>query len=204
MPDEVICALELEDLNKGANCGNNMSGVKNVYISLKDNVASFPTLPSNRTSYEDFAELEGNIAMVNGKRFYHIYCSRDMGELKYTTQGTFGGKSMKANLEIYHPGFKARLLGFIASVMNSEVIILARLNNGDIHMLGDADRGAEIGENVEATSGKAVTDNNGATISFVYDTTTSQIYCGTMDNLIGQSSNLDDEGGGGNGGDDDE
>ena len=71
-------------------------------------------------------------------------------------------------------------------------------------MLGDADRGAEIGENVEATSGKAVTDNNGATISFVYDTPTSQIYCGTMDNLIGQSSNLDDEGGGGNGGDDDE
>ena len=24
-------------------------------------------------------------------RFYHIYCSRDMGELKYTTQGTFSG-----------------------------------------------------------------------------------------------------------------
>jgi hypothetical protein len=23
--------------------------------------------------------------------FYHIYCFRDMGELKYTTQGTFGG-----------------------------------------------------------------------------------------------------------------
>ena len=44
--------------------------------------------------------------------------------------------------------------------MDSEVIILARLNNGDIHMLGDADRGAEIGENVEASSGKAVTDNN--------------------------------------------
>ena len=83
-----------------------MSGVKNVYISLKDKVAQFPKLPTNRTSYEDFAVLEGNIVMVNGQRFYHIYCSRDMGELKYTTQGTFGGKSMKANLEIYHPGFK--------------------------------------------------------------------------------------------------
>lgn len=162
MPEEVICALELEDLNKGANCGNNMSGVKNVYISLKDNVASFPTLPSNRTSYEDFAELEGNIVMVNGQRFYHIYCSRDMGELKYTTQGTFGGKSMKANLEIYHPGFKPKLLGFIASVMNSEAIVLARLNNG-------------------------------ATISFVYDTPTAQVYTGEMDSLIGQSTNLDDE-----------
>ena len=76
---------------------------------------------------------------------------------------------MKANLEIFHPGFKPKLLGFIASVMNSETIILARLNNGDVHMLGDNDRGAEIGDSVEATSGKAVTDNNGATLSFVYE-----------------------------------
>ena len=161
MPEEVICALELEDLNKGANCGNNMSGVKNVYISLKDDVASLPKQPSNRNSYEDFAVLEGNITMVNGKRFYHIYCSRDMGELKYTTQGTIGGKSLKANLEIFHPGFKPKLLGFIASVMNSETILLARLNNG-------------------------------ATLNFVYDTPTAQIYTGEMDTLIGQSTDLDE------------
>ncbi|MCR4736567.1 MAG: hypothetical protein K5846_00220 [Bacteroidales bacterium] len=100
---------------------------------------------------------------------------------------------LNANLEIFHPGFKPKLLGFIASVMNSEAIILARLNNGDIHMLRDADRDAEIGDNVEASSGKAVTDNNGATISFVYDTPTAQVYTGEMDSLIGVSTNLDDE-----------
>ena len=77
--------------------------------------------------------------------------------------------------------------------MKSEIIILARLNNGDIHMLGDADRGAEIGENVEASSGKAVTDNTSATVSFVYDTPTAQVYTGVMDSLIGQSTNLDDQ-----------
>ena len=60
-------------------------------------------------------------------------------------------------------------------------------------MLGDADRGAEIGENVEATSGKAVTDNNGATFNFVYDTPTAQIYTGDMDSLIGQSTEIVDE-----------
>ncbi len=100
---------------------------------------------------------------------------------------------MKDNLEIYHPGFKPKLLGFIASVMNSETVILARLNNGNVHMLGDADRGAKIGDNVEASSGKAVTDNNGATLSFVYDTPTAQIYTGDMDSLIGQSTNLDED-----------
>ena len=72
MPEEVICALELEDLNKGANCGNNMSGVKNVYISLKDNVSHFPKLPSNRNSYEDFAVLEGDIVMIGGQRSRHL------------------------------------------------------------------------------------------------------------------------------------
>ena len=60
-------------------------------------------------------------------------------------------------------------------------------------MLGDADRGAEIGENVEASSGKAVTDNNGATVSFVYDTPTAQVYTGVMDSHIDQYTNLDDQ-----------
>jgi len=30
------------------------------------------------------------IELMFSYSFYHIYCFRDMGELKYTTQGTFG------------------------------------------------------------------------------------------------------------------
>ena len=32
-----------------------------------------------------------------------------------------------------------------------------------------------------------------ATVSFVYDTLTAQVYTGVMDSLIGQSTNLDDQ-----------
>jgi len=32
-----------------------------------------------------------------------------------------------------------------------------------------------------------------ATVSFVYDTPTAQVYTGVMDSLIGQSNNLDDQ-----------
>ena len=32
-----------------------------------------------------------------------------------------------------------------------------------------------------------------ATVSFVYDTPTAQVYTGVMDSLIGQSTNLDDQ-----------
>lgn len=187
---EIICSLELEDLNKGANCGNNMSGTKNIYFALKEEVADIPALPTTRNAFEDFAELDGDIEMATGKTFHHIYCSRDMGELKYATQGTFGGRSLRASLEIFHPGLKAKLLGMIAATMNSELVILVRLNNGDIHVLGDNDRGAEMDDGVEATSGKAITDNNGATLKFVYDTPTAQIYTGTMTGLVGTSTPL--------------
>ena len=36
--------------------------------------------------------------------------------------------------------------------------------------------------------GKAITDNNGATLKFVYDTPTAQIYTGTMTGLVGTST----------------
>jgi len=111
--------------------------------------------------------------------------SRDLGELKYTLQGPTGARSFKANLEVYHPGFKSKLLGLVSSTMNNELVILARLNNGDIHMLGDKDRGVEYGDSAELSSGKAVTDNNGGTLNFVYDTPTAQIYVGTnLDTII--------------------
>jgi hypothetical protein len=181
MAEELICSLEMEDLNMAAGCANNMSGVKNVYIAFKADVATFPILPNVREHYDDFAVLEGNITMKPSKRFYHIYCSRDLGELKYTLQGPTGARSLKGTLEIYHPGFKSKLLGLVASTMNSELVILARLNNGDVHMLGDKNRGVEYGDSAELSSGKAVTDNNGGTLNFVYDTPTAQIYVGDID-----------------------
>jgi len=189
--EELICSLEMEDLNMAASCANNMSGVKNVYIAFKDDIATFPKLPNVREKFEDFAVLEGAIAMKNTKRFYHIYCSRDLGELKYTLQGPTGARSMKATLEIYHPGFKPKLLGLVSSTMNSELVILARMNNGDVHLLGDKNRGVEYGDNAELSSGKAVTDNNGGTLNFVFDTPTAQIYVGNnIDAITGVSTQV--------------
>jgi len=191
MQEELICSLEMEDLNMAANCGNNMSGVKNVYIAFKGDVATFPQLPNVRENYEDFAILEGNITMKGTKRFYHIYCSRDLGELKYTLQGPTGARSLKATLEIYHPGFKSKLLGLVSSTMNAELVVLARMNNGDVHLLGDKNRGVEYGDNAELSSGKAVTDNNGGTLNFIFDTPTAQIYVGTnIDTITGTSTQV--------------
>ena len=191
---EIICSLEMQHLQKAGECSNNSSGVKTLYFALRKDVAILPTLPNTRNSFEDFALLsEGgvtagskahSIEMKPNKYFFQFYTGKDLAELKYSTQGVPGGKSMSATLEVTHPGLKKHILGFVASTMNSEFILLVKLNNGDIHMLGDKERGAEFGDSVEATSGKTISDQNGVTINFTYDTPTAQIYIGDIDTLL--------------------
>ena len=185
MPETPItCNLSLEELTKTSDiCANNASGVKAMYMAMHTDVATFPTLPSVRAEFADFAELEGNIVMVEGKLFKKIYVSKDMGELKYKPQGKTGSRSVRASLSLVHPGLKANLLGMVASMMNSEFFVLVLLENGDVHVLGDKYRGAEFSEDTELTSGKEITSENGGNLGFIYDTPTAQIYTGDLDAL---------------------
>ncbi len=185
MPETTItCNLSLEELSKSGDlCANNASGVKAIYMAMHTDVATFPTLPLARTEFADFAELEGSIVMVAGKLFKKIYVSKDMGELKYKPQGKTGSRSFRASLSIFHPGLKAKLLGMVASMMNSEFFIVVLLENGDVHVLGDKYRGAEFSEDTELTSGKEITSENGGNLGFIYDTPTAQIYKGDLDAL---------------------
>jgi hypothetical protein len=185
MPETPItCNLSLEELTKTSDvCANNASGVKAVYLAMHTDVASFPTLPSVRSEFADFAVLEGTIVMVAGKLFKKIYVSKDMGELKYKPQGKTGSRSLRASLSIFHPGLKAKLLGMVASMMNSEFYLAVLLENGDVHILGDKYRGAEFSEDTELTSGKEITSENGGNLGFIYDTPTAQIYTGGLDAL---------------------
>jgi len=161
-----------------------MSGVNTVYVTLKDHVSAInATNPEIIQTFADKVTI-GSSAMnkqaietKTAKGFVSIFSAKDLGELKYTPQGSIiGCKSMKANLEIFHPGFKRKLLGFSSTAMNEELIIIVKLNNGEYHLLGDIDRGAELADGSETTSGKATTDNNGATLMFSYDTPAPQIF----------------------------
>lgn len=178
------CSLTIESLANEEFCQNNMSGVKTMYIIPKSDITAINAVLSNtKTTFTDYVEL-GSSAMegkaftvATGKGFAKIYCAKDLGELKYTVQGAaVGSRSMKANLEVFHPNFKRKILGFIGTMINQEVVIVAVLNNGDKHLLGDMERGAAIADGVEATSGKAVTDQNGATLVFEWDTPMPQIF----------------------------
>lgn len=178
------CNISIENLGRPCPCGNNMSGVNTVYVTLKDHVSAInATNPEIIQTFADKVTI-GSSAMTKkaietktAKGFVSIFSAKDLGELKYTPQGSIiGCKSMKANLEIFHPGFKRKLLGFSSTAMNEELIIIVKLNNGEYHLLGDIDRGAELADGSETTSGKATTDNNGATLMFSYDTPAPQIF----------------------------
>lgn len=178
------CNLTIENLAQSEFCENNMSGVKHVYFIPKNDVTAINALrPSSKTTFSDYVEIGSStmsskaVTVPTGKGFAEIYSAKDLGELKYTTQGSaLGSRSFKANLEIFHPKFKKKMLGFLGTAINQELVLVVLLNNGEYHLLGDTQRGAEVADGVEATSGKAVTDNNGVTLQFTWDTPFPQIF----------------------------
>lgn len=177
------CSVNIENIAEAESCANNMSGVNTLYFARKKDVVAINALrPASTATYSDrvvigSSSMSGKaVTFATGKGFAKMYCSDDLGELKYVLQGPSGCRSMKAQLEIFHPGFKEKILGFLGSHLNEELIVVALLNNGEYHMLGDKNRGAKIADSTEATSGKAVSDPNGATIHFEWNTPAPQIF----------------------------
>ncbi|MBQ9418731.1 MAG: hypothetical protein IJU19_09160 [Bacteroidales bacterium] len=178
------CNLTIESLANEDFCQNKMSGVKLMYfIPQTDVTAINATLANVKTNFVDYVEIgsatmEGQaFTVASGKGFAKLYCTKDLGELKYAVQGAgVGSRSFKATLEVFHPSFKKKILGFLGTMINQEMIVVVVLNNGEIHLLGDLYRGAQVADGVEATSGKAVTDQNGLTLNIEWDTPMPQIF----------------------------
>ena len=176
--------ITLNGLDQTNPCDNNQSGVKTAYICpVKDILAINAVHPSAPTSPDEFVTIGSStlsrqaITCKPGKGFVKIYSADDMGELKYTQQGTIlGCRSWKGALELYHPGFKRTAIGLMAIINNQEVVVVAKLNNGEYHLLGDTDRGAKLAEGNEMTSGKAATDNNGINPVLEYNCGRQQIF----------------------------
>lgn len=178
------CSLSIENLAGSEFCKQNMSGVKTIYFCpVGDITAINAQETASKSSFVDYVEIGSSadtgkaFTAATGKGFAKIYCAKDMGELKYAVQGSrVGCRSVKATLEIFHPGMARKLAGFLATMQNQEMLIVAKCNNGDVHLLGDLERGATIADGVEMTTGKAVTDDNGATITFEWDTPMPRIF----------------------------
>lgn len=182
-----LCPTCLQDLNRPSSCEKTTGGlVTEFLLALKDDVATWPQKQSAalRTSMTEHIETVAgsNLVMANNKRMFKIQCKKDSAELKYGVQGESGSRSFKATLEIFSPSVRAAVLGFMAATINQEMVILCKTRTGDWHLLGDADEGAEY-DSGEATTGKAGSDANGATITFAKDVSAPTIYKGDTASL---------------------
>ena len=172
--------ITLENLkNKNCSCNPSMSGIKAVYLVPLAHIEAF-NIRSLATCGYDRVTVEPTggkaITLKAGCSFINVYADKNLGELKYTPTGGVN-KYFQASLEIFHPGFKRKLLGFLGSMINQDLVLIVKANNGLYHLLGNENRGALLDEGTEATSGKATADNNGATMVFRFDTPSPAVFC---------------------------
>lgn len=164
-------------------CSSNMPGVQRLLFIPRKHVESINAVAATvPTTYGEAVIIgsplmeEKAVTVKSGRKFAEIYCADEMGELVYTPQGQKGSRSLKAELEIFHPGFKRQLLGFMSVALNREYILIVCLSNGDWHLLGDLKRGAKLSDSTKATSGKAITDGNGGELHFEYSCRSPRVF----------------------------
>lgn len=177
------CNFEIENINQPDGCGNNMSGVYRLLFIPRKHVEAINATPAPSASlYTEHvtigcpAMLSRAVTVKAGKEFGELYCAEELGELKYSLQGQKGSRSLLATLEVFHPGFKKKILGFLGSGLNNEFVILAMLANEEWHLIGSTRRGARLSNDTQATSGKAASDPNGAQIIFEWTCRMPQVF----------------------------
>lgn len=156
-------------------CENRLPGVERMLFIPRQDIESINALSAvTPTTYDEVVIIgspemqQKAITVQTGCEFAEIYCAYEMGELTYEPQGQKGSRSLKASLEVFHPGMKAQLLGYMSVAINMEWVLLVGLADGTWHLLGDLRRGAKLVDGTKATSGKAVTDANGGELHFEY------------------------------------
>lgn len=174
---EDTCTLSISNLETPGFCDRMTSGVRRLLFVPKDDIEAINAVAASQPEeFEDYVVVgspameQKAITLKSGCEFGEIFLSKNLGELKYSVQGTTTcNRSLHATLEIHHPSSKRQILGFVGIAANLEFVLLAQLENNDWHILGDLDRGASLADGAEVTSGKAAGDQNGANLTFEYD-----------------------------------
>jgi hypothetical protein len=90
------------------------------------------------------AEIASDHVFASGKGFHVCYCTRDMGEVKYTGAGERDGRSIVGKGTFFVPGLKSSNIGQLRMMKNDELIILAEAADGKVLQLGSVRFPAEV------------------------------------------------------------
>ncbi len=169
------CISQIENLGVQGACESRRSGVFRMLFIPRADVQRINAISAaSPTSYSDVVTI-GSASMNDqavevkaGRDFAELVSLEGVGELSYSLNGSRGARQLLADLEIRRPEFRAKVLGFFATTLNTEYILIVQTESGEWHLIGDLRRGAKISESSKATSGKAVTDANGLELHFTW------------------------------------
>lgn len=181
--------MDFVDIGKNLPGGENMGGLtQTVIFGLWDDVSVWPTAPVAPDDVEEYAEWVGDVIMKAGKKAFTFYSTDDTSELQVNLVGETDGLSFEMRLNVFNPGLKKKLLGFIAAAKNENLFLIAQDNEGQYYLLGDSRRAAKMIAGEGIGTGKATADRKGANLSFVFKTNTPRVYIGDVTALISASS----------------
>lgn len=182
--------MDFVNIDKNLPNGENMGGLaQTVIFGLWEDVAAWPTPPVAPATVEEYAEWIGDVVMKAGKRAFTFYSTDDTSALDTKLVGETDGLSFEVTLDVFNPGLKKKLLGFIAAAKNENLFLIAQDNEGQYYLLGDSQRAAKMIPGGAIGTGTKTADRKGANLKFVFKTNAPRVYIGDVTTLISNGSN---------------
>lgn len=130
------------------------------YYCLKSDIKVFPQIAT--TANANRGRLVGEFEMHPNKYFRKLYCTLEKGSVTYTQVGGRDSKSFENKAKLFIPDMNPNVNHFLENLKNSRIVLVCRLLDGQLVVLGNHLVGAES-DTVEGGSGEAVADSRGAT-----------------------------------------
>lgn len=170
------------DIDKNLVDGSNMGGIsQQVFFGLHSDVLTWPTKPTSAATLEANGALVGDLVMKPGKSLYSLYLTDDTGEFRVEPVGEVDGKSFVEHLTLFHPGLRAKILGFINATKNENLVFVVPDNNGAKFIMGDETRAAKFeGPGDGQGTGKETAARRGMGMEFTFKTANLYEYTGNI------------------------
>jgi hypothetical protein len=177
--------MDFVNIDKNLPNGENMGGLtQTIIFGLWDDVAQWPTEPTNPTDVEDYGEWVGDVIMKPGKKAFTFYSTEDTAGLNIEPVGEIDGMSFQETLDVFNPGLKKKLLGFIAAAKNENLFFIAQDSEGQYYLLGDSKRAVKMIAGGSIGTGLKTADRKGAGLKFVFKTNVPRAYIGDVSGLL--------------------
>jgi len=177
--------MDFVNIGKELTAGENMGGLtQSCIFGLWDDVSQWPAAPVDPTDVEAYAAWVGDVVMKAGKKAFTFNTTDDTAELQINMVGEPDGRSFEMVLNVFNPGLKKKLLGFIAAAKNENLFLIAQDAEGQYYLLGDEGRAAIMQPGEGIGTGKNTADRKGAGLSFIYKTNVPRVYEGDISGLL--------------------